>query len=329
MDLDDRYIIITGAAGFIGSCLIRHLNDRGYTNLILVDDLGSDEKWQNLVGKQFRNILPINDLFPWLQVSGRQNEVKAIFHLGACSNTLELNASYLLENNYRYTLQLAEWALENDVRFVYASSAATYGDGAQGFSDDHQKLTSLRPLNMYGYSKHLFDLWALKERVLDKVVGLKYFNVFGPNEWHKGRMSSAVVKFVDSIKKEKKLSLFASSEPQKFKDGGQVRDFLYVKDAVRMTAAFLDVPEGGIFNIGTGLAETWNALANATFKALNLPSQIEYVPMPADLVGKYQNYTQAETGKAFKILGNKAKTVPLEESVCDYVTGHLSTHTYW
>jgi ADP-L-glycero-D-manno-heptose 6-epimerase len=327
MTLDDRQIILTGAAGFIGSCLVRHFNDQGFDNLILVDDLGSDDKWFNLVGKKFREILPIQSLPLWLL--GRQAEIQGIIHLGACSNTLETNADYLLENNYRYSQKLAEWAVENDVRFIYASSAATYGDGSKGFSDDHGLLQDLKPLNMYGYSKHLFDLWAQHEGILDQIVGLKYFNVFGPNEWHKGRMSSAIVKFVDSIKKEGKLSLFASSEPKKFKDGDQVRDFLYVKDAVKMTAAFLENDAGGIFNIGAGKAETWNTLADATFGALNLPAKIEYVPMPSDLIGKYQNYTKAEMEKATIALDGKVTTRPLKESVFDYVRNHLLTHTFF
>jgi len=327
MPIDDRYIVITGAAGLIGSCLVRHFNNIGFTNLILVDDLGTGEKWQNLVGKQFQDIHPIYAFPDWLK--GRETEVQAIIHLGACSDTTEANGSYLLENNYRYTLNLAEWALNNDVRFIYASSAATYGDGSLGFSDDHHLLTSLRPLNMYGYSKHLFDLWALREGVLDSLVGLKYFNVFGPNEWHKGHMSSAIVKFVNNIKKEGKLTLFASSEPDKFRDGEQVRDFLYVKDAVSATAAFLNTRKGGIFNIGTGKAETWKALANATFNALEVPEKIEFVPMPHNLVGKYQNYTKAEMGKAKAVIGKAADTRPLEETVKDYVTNHLVSHTYW
>ena len=182
---------------------------------------------------------------------------------------------------------------------------------------------------MYGYSKHLFDLWAQHEGILDQIVGLKYFNVFGPNEWHKGRMSSAIVKFVDSIKKEGKLSLFVSSEPKKYKDGDQVRDFLYVKDAVRMTAAYLENDAGGIYNIGAGKAETWNTLADATFGALNLPPKIEYIPMPLDLIGKYQNYTKAEMEKAQVALNGKATTRPLKESVFDYVRNHLLARIIW
>ncbi len=327
MPIDDRTVVITGAAGFIGSCLVRYLNDKGFTNLVLVDDLGTSEKWQNLVLKQYVDLLPISALPSWLV--GRETEIQAIIHLGACSDTMEKDASYLLENNYRYTVKLAEWALENEVRFIYASSAATYGDGSKGFSDSHDLLPELRPLNMYGHSKHLFDLWVLREGVLDTVVGLKYFNVFGPNEWHKGHMASAIVKFVNTINKERKLTLFASSEPDKFKDGEQVRDFLYVKDAVAATAAFLEVPDGGIFNIGTGKAETWKSLAEATFKALNLPERIEFIPMPQDLLGKYQNYTKAEMAKAKSVIGKAADTRPLETSVKDYVTGHLINHIYW
>ena len=221
---DDQLIVITGGAGFIGSALIRHMNDLGFKNLVIVDDLGTDEKWKNLVGKQFVEILPSHQLFDWLE--GRESTIGGVVHLGACSSTVEKDASFLLENNYRYTRKLAEYALHHDKRFVYASSAATYGDGSLGFDDDHDALESLQPLNMYGYSKHLFDLWAKSEGVLDKVVGLKYFNVFGPNEQHKGRMASVITKMVPDVQREGKIRLFKSSEP-KYADGGQMRDFIY------------------------------------------------------------------------------------------------------
>lgn len=324
---DDQLIVVTGGAGFIGSCVIRHLNEKGLDNLIVVDELGTSEKWKNLVGKRFVDIISKHQLFDWLK--GREQAIEAFIHLGACSSTVEKNASYLLENNYQYTLKLAEYALENDHRFIYASSAATYGDGAEGFDDDHDKLPQLHPLNMYGYSKHLFDLWALQQGVLDKVVGLKYFNVFGPNEWHKERMASAIMHVVPTALREGKIRLFKSSDPTLYADGDQKRDFIYVKDVARLTCAFLENDLGGIFNIGTGQAETWNHLAVAIFKALNLPENIEYIEMPKDLMGKYQNYTCANMSKTKNALKEIATFTPLEDSVKEYVQHYLLPEKRW
>lgn len=324
---EEQQIVITGGAGFIGSCVLRHLNNRGKKNLVVVDDLEKTEKWTNLVGKTFAEIVPIARCFDWLK--GREKTIKAIIHLGACSSTVETDADYLLENNYRYTVRLAEYALAHQLRFIYASSAATYGDGSKGFSDDHDKLEILEPLNMYGYSKHLFDLWAKQNGVLDKLVGLKYFNVFGPNEGHKGRMASAIRHILPQAQKEGEIRLFKSSDPEHFGDGDQCRDFIYVKDAVRMTCAFLDNQAAGIFNIGTGRTGTWNEIAHALFKAIEKPSQIRYVDMPEDLKGKYQNYTRADMSKTAGVLGQEALTDPLESSVIDYVRNYLITGKTW
>jgi ADP-L-glycero-D-manno-heptose 6-epimerase len=316
---DDKLIVLTGGAGFIGSQMIAFLNERGFANIIVVDDLGHDYKWHNLVGNLFAEIVPIHDLFDWLE--GRESEIQAIVHLGACSDTAETDADYLLENNYRYSLALAEYALANQIRFVYASSAATYGDGSQGFSDQHEKLESLRPLNMYGYSKHLVDLWMKQQGVLDEVVGLKYFNVFGPSELHKGRMASVVPKWVSQAHDGNPLRLFKSSDPERFSDGEQQRDFIYVKDAVRMTANFLTNDLGGIFNIGRGEPTTWNTLARAVFAALKLPEKIEYIEMPEDLLGKYQNYTCADMRKySFHL---PLETTPIDKAVADYIQNYL------
>lgn len=324
---DDQLIVVTGGAGFIGSCIIRYLNEKGFDNLIVVDELGTSEKWKNLVGKRFLDVLSKHQLFDWLQ--GKEQAIEAFIHLGACSSTVEKDASYLLENNYRYTVKLAEYALKNEHRFIYASSAATYGNGSEGFDDEHQDLQKLHPLNMYGYSKHLFDLWAQQQGVLDKVVGLKYFNVFGPNEWHKERMASAIMHVVPTALKEGKIRLFKSSEPAVFGDGDQKRDFIYVKDVARMTCEFLDNDFGGIYNIGTGVAETWNHLAAAIFKALNLPQNIEYIDMPKDLIGKYQNYTCANMSKTKSVLHETAQCMPLDESVKDYIQNYLLPEKRW
>ena len=323
----DDLIVVTGAAGFIGSAVVRHLNDNGRKNIVLIDDLEHTDKWKNLVGKSFHDIISIKDCFEWLK--GKESEIEGFIHLGACSSTVEKDADYLLENNYRFTVKLAEYALSNNHRFIYASSAATYGDGSKGFSDDHAKLEQLEPLNMYGYSKHLFDLWAKRNGVLDRVVGLKYFNVFGPNEAHKGRMASAIVHILPQAQNEGEIRLFKSTHPDQFADGDQCRDFIYVKDAVRMTCAFLDNEAGGIFNIGTGKAGTWNQVARALFKALDTEPNIRYIDMPEDLIGKYQNYTRADMSKTAGILGQTALCEPLEASVIDYVKNYLLTGKKW
>lgn len=323
---DDQLIVITGASGFIGSCVVRHLNSAGYRNLILVDDLGKTEKWRNLVGKQFLDMLPKAQLFQWL--AGRESTIEAFIHLGACTSTVETDASYLFDNNYRFSTLLAEYALRYEKRFIYASSAATYGDGGKGFVDDQTKLEQLQPLNMYGFSKQLFDLWAKNEGVLDKIVGLKYFNVFGPNEAHKGRMASPIGNMLRAVQNEGVIRLFKSNDIN-YPDGEQKRDFIYVKDVARMTCAFLTNDEGGIFNIGTGQASSWNGLAQAVFKALGKPPRIEYIDMPADLVGKYQNYTCADMKKTTKALKGLAKCPPLESTVGEYVRDYLLWDKRW
>lgn len=324
---EDQLIVVTGGAGFIGSAFVRYLNDLGLSNIVIVDRLGTDDRWKNLVGKRFYDFLEKDQLFGWLE--GHEAEVEAVVHLGACSSTVEKDASYLLRNNYQYTVRLAEWALRHEKRFVYASSAATYGHGSQGFNDAHEGLEQLHPLNMYGYSKHMFDLWAKEQGVLDEVVGLKYFNVFGPNEYHKGRMASVITKMVPQVQDEGTIRLFRSSEPDKFGDGEQRRDFVYVKDVVRMTHAFLINDAMGIYNVGSGEANTWNALARAVFKALDRPENIEYIDMPADLAGKYQNYTKADMDKATAVLGDAVKATPLEDAVVDYVRNYLMVEKRW
>lgn len=324
--IGDKMIIVTGGAGFIGSGVVRVLNERGYNNLIIVDNIAKTEKWKNLVGKKFDDILYKGDLFDWLQA--KKGQIEAILHLGACSSTLETDGNYLLENNYRYSRKLASWALKNDVRFIYASSAATYGDGSLGFDDDHERMEKYRPLNMYGYSKHLFDLWLKRENLLDKVTGLKYFNVFGPNEFHKGRMASAVLKMVPDVMTKGHITLFKSDEPQRFADGEQVRDFIYVKDVAQMTVSFLEERRFGIYNVGSGVDSTWNQLAKAVIKALDRKGEITYIDMPNDLKGKYQNYTKA-TMEKWKNSKLPSPCYSLEEGVIDYVQNYIMPSKVW
>lgn len=322
----EKLIVVTGAAGMIGSGVVRHLNDLGCRNLLLVDHLESTAKWKNLLGKRFHHLIAIEELFPWLE--GRESEIEAFIHLGACSDTLEKNGDYLMENNYRFSVKLAEYALKADIRFIYASSAATYGDGKQGFSDDHALLGDLRPLNLYGFSKHLFDLWADQQGVLSQLVGLKYFNVFGPNEEHKGRMASMVAKMYPLVKSEGVLKLFKSTDPEQFGDGDQCRDFIYVKDAARITCEFLNTKAAGIFNVGLGEPTTWNTLAKYVFKAAGIPPKIEYVAMPEDLARQYQNYTCANMKKLFATQKTGCQ-FSIESAVLEYVTEYLVKDLRW
>ncbi len=323
------YIIVTGGAGMIGSGVVRHLNDLGFGDLILVDDLKQSDKWKNLIGKKFVDLISRHKLFEWL--SGRESEVGAIFHLGACSDTMEANGDYLLENNFRFSTRLAEWALKAEKRFIYASSAATYGDGSQGFSDNEDALEELKPINMYAFSKHLVDLWMKREGVLNRVVGLKYFNVFGPNEYHKGRMASMVLKMTHIAREEGTIRLYKSNDPERFADGEQCRDFIYLKDAVKMTCALLQ-PQcrsiAGIYNIGLGKPTSWNSLASYLFQALEKKTQIAYIDMPIELNRQYQNYTCAETSKFNKILDSIPMT-PIHDAVREYVQEFLLNDQRW
>lgn len=320
-----KRIVVTGAGGFIGRNVVAELNARGCDDPILVDSMGHDEKWRNLQGLSYEDILEPDEFLTHVE-SGRMGELgelDAIIHLGACSSTTERDADFLLRNNYRYTRTLCEWSIRHKVRFIYASSAATYGDGSIGYSDDDAALPTLRPLNMYGYSKHMFDVWARKHGLFDRIAGLKYFNVFGPYEDHKGDMRSMVSKSYDQIKKAGKVQLFKSYRPD-YADGEQMRDFIYVKDAVAVTLHFLeDRSAGGLFNCGTGKARSWKDLANAAFAAMGAAPQIEFIEMPDVLRGKYQYFTQAEMAK-LRGAGYVAPFTSLEDAVHDYVTTYLA-----
>ncbi len=316
-----KLTIVTGAAGFIGRNVVAELNARGHSDLILTDLLGTDEKWQNLLGLAYEDLLNPTELLD--RLDGYKQKVDAVIHLGACSATTEKNADYLLENNYRYTRILCEWCLKHDTKFVYASSAATYGGGELGYDDSDAVTPMLKPLNMYGYSKHMFDLWALKHGLFDRIVGLKYFNVFGPHEDHKGDMRSVVNKAFAQIMETGEVGLFKSDRPD-YKDGEQMRDFVYVKDAARVTVWSAQHREvGGLFNCGTGKARTWIDLANATFRAMGKLPKIRFIDMPDHLKGKYQYFTEANPKKLIAA-GYDRPFFTLEDAVADYVKTYLA-----
>ncbi len=320
-------IVVTGGAGFIGSAFVWRLNQLGEENIIIVDSLGTSEKWKNLVGLKFVDVIHKNDFIERVREENVPFDVEAIIHMGACSSTTEKNADYLLENNYRYTMDLAKYSLPRKARFIYASSAATYGDGNFGYDDNENELEKLIPLNMYGYSKHMFDLWAKRNKILDKIVGLKFFNVYGPNEFHKGEMRSVIHKAFEQIRDNGKVNLFKSYKDE-FKDGEQMRDFIYVKDAVEMSLFFLEHKDkNGIFNIGTGNARTWNDLIKSIFNAMNKPVNIEYVEMPEVLRGKYQYFTEANLNK-LKSAGYHKEISSIENGVKDYVQNYLMKDRY-
>ena len=320
-------IIVTGGAGFIGSALIAALNGRGVTDILVVDQLGCDGKWKNLRNLSFADYVEKDNFLKMVLENTICPPIEAVFHLGACSSTTETDASYLAKNNYEYTKLLAQWAANSDIRFIYASSAATYGDGSKGFKDDEDKLETLAPLNMYGYSKQMSDLWTHRAGLFKKNVGLKYFNVFGPNEYHKAEMRSFILKSFEQINTAGKVRLFKSHNPE-YADGEYVRDFIYVKDAVDMTLFFYDNPNiGGLFNVGTGKARSWNDLVKATFAAMDKSANIEYIDMPESIRHQYQYFTQADMTK-LRQAGYSKPTTSLEDAIKDYVRNYLMKSAY-
>ncbi|MEY3385735.1 MAG: hypothetical protein RIR53_546 [Bacteroidota bacterium] len=313
-------IVLTGGAGFIGSCFLGTLNAAGRDDVLIVDSLGNGQKWKNLVGKTYIDIVSKENFRTMMSTGEFSIELDAVIHLGACSSTTETNADYLYDNNYQYSVEVAEFAATHEARFIYASSAATYGDGSRGYSD---VTTDLRPLNMYGYSKHLFDQWVRGNDMQHSCVGLKFFNVFGPNEYHKGSMASLVSKSVQQIRQRGYVELFKSTDAT-FADGGQMRDFIYVKDVCHVMLQLMQRPDvNGIFNLGTGIARSWNDLMAATFAAMGLPVDIRYIDMPPELARQYQNYTQADMSTFHASLPGVAFE-SLEDSVADYVNGYLT-----
>ncbi|HEV7969143.1 MAG TPA: ADP-glyceromanno-heptose 6-epimerase [Candidatus Acidoferrales bacterium] len=318
----DTRVLVTGGAGFIGSVLVWGLNRRGCSQVVIADFPAHREKCANLAGLRYTELIEAAELHSRL-ASGSLGNLDCIFHLGACSSTTETNEKYLRENNYEYSRTLAEWALQAGVRFVYASSAATYGDGSAGMNDsDPSQLERLCPLNLYGQSKQWMDLHAWREGWLDRIVGLKYFNVFGPNENHKGDMRSLVCKTYSEVLKTGVIQLFKSYRPE-YRDGEQRRDFLYVKDAVAMTLHLAaNSAANGIFNIGSGVARPWNDLARAVFAALGREPRIEYIEMPEAIRDKYQYFTQADIRK-LGAAGYDSPITSLEDAVRDYVVNYL------
>jgi len=325
-DFSDARVLVTGGAGLIGSALVWALNRRGCENIVVCDRLGTDNKWRNLTPLRFADYVEADTLLSRLQ-DGSLGKFDLVLHLGACSSTTERDAGYLIRNNYEFTRDLAAWALGQKsrgkkTRFVYASSAATYGDGSAGMDDDEGKLDTLRPLNMYGYSKHLFDLHARRAGFLNQIAGLKYFNVFGPNEDHKGDMRSLVHKSFGQVQTEGVIGLFKSCRSD-FRDGEQKRDFLYVKDAVAMTLHLAATPKAsGLFNIGSGAARTWLDLARAVFITLNRKPNIQFIEMPEAIREKYQYFTEANLSR-LRAAGYTAPVTRLEDAVADYVRNYL------
>lgn len=309
--------IVTGGAGFLGSSIVWYLNKQGIDNIIIVDNLADSSKWKNLVSLQYVDYLHKDVFMNALRSKKLPFSISAVIHMGASSSTTETNADYLMENNFHYSQDLCRYTLELGKKFINASSAATYGDGSQGFSVDESKLYKLKPLNMYGYSKHLFDLWLLREQLLSEVVSLKFFNVYGPNEYHKGDMSSVIFKAFHQIKQSGKLKLFKSNSAE-YTDGGQKRDFVYVKDCAKMVYELLSSDICGIRNVGTGLARSWNDLANSVFNAMDYECNIDYIDMPKNITTAYQNYTQADMS-----WNDLVRFCTLEEGINDYIKSYL------
>lgn len=320
-------ILVTGAAGFIGSVIVKELNALGNEDLLLCDHFETGDKWKNLRGLKYDSFVQVEDLFNH-PIWKKQGSLRAIYHMGACSATTELDMDFLYKNNTEYTNKLLALAALKNIPIVYASSAATYGAGEQGYSDDHKGIASLQPLNKYGYSKQLSDEWILKQTKKPIVwFGVKFFNVFGPNEYHKGKMSSVVFQSFNQIKDVGEVKLFKSHRPD-YKDGEQLRDFVYVKDVVRAMIALIDAGKkkpsiSGIYNLGTGEARSFHDLVKATYAAMDIKPKITFIDMPVELRNQYQYYTQADMGKLKKALP-KFKFMKLEEAVDDYVRNHLA-----
>ncbi len=319
-------IIITGAAGFIGSCLLSRLNQEGYENIVLVDDFSNPEKKANYADKKYIELVNRAEFFEWL--NQKQDHVGFVFHIGARTDTTEFRKEIFDELNVDYSKKLWNFCASHNIPMIYASSAATYGMGEHGYDDDETLIPSLKPLNPYGESKNEFDKWVLEQKCVPPFwAGLKFFNVYGPNEYHKGRMASVIFHAYNQIRETGGMKLFRSHRPD-FQDGMQLRDFIYVKDLVDvMYFLMLHQKDSGIYNLGTGKARAFVHLAQATFKALGEPENISFVDTPADIRDKYQYFTEANMNKLRKIGYNKPFT-SLEDGVKEYVQNYLMKHAY-
>ncbi|HRH49637.1 MAG TPA: ADP-glyceromanno-heptose 6-epimerase [Panacibacter sp.] len=327
-------IIVTGAAGFIGSCMVQYLNEQGYENLILVDDFGVEEKRKNWEGKQFANIVERYNLFDWLHL--HQPKIDFVIHLGARTDTTEFDYAVHEELNVEYSQDVWNYCTAYNVPLIYASSAATYGGGEFGYDDNHEVIEKLQPLNPYGISKNEFDKWALQQHNAPPFwAGLKFFNVYGPNEYHKGRMASVIFHAFNQIKKDGEVKLFKSHRPD-FKDGEQLRDFVYVKDVVKvidwmmqsMVNGQWSIDKNGLYNLGNGKARSFYDLAAATFKGLELKPNISFIDIPGDIRDKYQYFTEANMQKLRKA-GYTETFYSLEDGVDDYLRNYLSKEKIW
>jgi len=320
-------ILITGAAGFIGSCLITHLNQLGFADIVVVDEFEKVKKQQNLIGKKYSKKVHRTQLFDWLKINGPQ--IKMVYHLGARTDTTEKNCQIFHQLNLNYSKRIWRFCVHEQTPLVYASSAATYGLGEYGFKEDLDLLDKLQPLNPYAVSKNDFDIWALAQTVSPPFwAGLKFFNVYGPNEYHKGRMASVIFHTFQQIKKTGKMNLFRSHHPD-FKDGEQARDFIYVRDVVQVCTFFMDQqPTSGLYNVGTGQARTFLDLVNNTFAALAIPPNIQFIPTPLDIRATYQYYTVADMQKT-RQAGYDQPFYSLEVGVADYVKYYLTKDQYF
>ncbi|AWT59598.1 MAG: ADP-L-glycero-D-manno-heptose-6-epimerase [Candidatus Moanabacter tarae] len=321
-NLEKGKILVTGGAGFIGSTIIWTLNQLGLENIVVTDLLGTDEKWRNLVPLQFSDYLESNQ-FRQLLMRDKHHlgDIRTVFHMEACANTAETDASYLIERNYEYSRLLAHWALKIDARYLYASSAATYGKEENNMADETEAIPDLRPLNMYAYSKQMFDLYARNNRMLNRITGLKFFNIFGPNENHKGEMRSVVHKAFQQISDTGTMKLFKSHRKE-YDDGKQKRDFLYVKDAAKMILHLAESDAYGIYNIGSGEPHSWIDLVNPIFEEMGITPNIKFVEMPQRMRKNYQYYTQAKLEK-LRSTGYKAAVTPLRGAVKETVRDYL------
>ena len=319
-------IVVTGGAGFIGSCMVWQLNQLGLSDILEVDDLGSESKWQNLSKHSFSHIMSIDGFIE--NLGEYSNQIEGIFHMGACSTTTETDADYLMKNNVLYSKKLFEFCTEKSIPFIYASSAATYGDGSQGYDDLALNWQTLQPINKYGFSKHIFDRWVSTQKKTPPFwAGLKFFNVYGPQEYHKGGQASVVYHAFPQVKERQCLKLFKSYKPE-YQDGEQKRDFIYVKDVLKVMAHFWNTPKperSGIYNVGTGTARSFSDLGRSVFSALELKNpNFEWIDMPESLKKQYQYFTEATLEKLRTIGGYQQEFFSLEEGVKEYVANYLN-----